>query len=143
MRQIFKDALKKAKFPLDGKLDLNLTDKSPTKGVKKTPSKNAKTPLKQTKTPSKQVQKALLSPEKTPKSRRAPTKRSLENPSGPEQASKKPLYRDSGTQTSPAFVIAAKAAKRAMKLKSQGKDLILSVKKCRTNSCLIKKITSH
>ena len=89
---MFKSALTKAKYPLDGKIDFS----TPKNAPKKVSARKKSSPLKR---------KVLnYSTEES-------------EPENSEPKKTKKIMKDQGSQTSPAFVKAAKAAKRTMRSK--------------------------
>ena len=106
-RNIFRDGLKKRKIPLDGKVDFSLP-KSPTKkprNVNATPESGAKKRKKS-------VERAKPSPAKKAKS---PLKVSKETSAKKRKTPDEKRYADQACQTSPAFVKAAREARKAGK----------------------------
>ena len=115
-RDIFKAGLKKRKYPFDGKIDFS-APKTPAKKVGKS-STPAKSPSK----------KAAATPKV-----KATAKVKAATPASTKKATKTPVvkggrvtkvkkYKDSSSQTSPAFVKAAKAAKERQRLLEQQKQ---------------------
>ena len=96
-RAMFQKALKKAKFPLDGKIDFATPKNAPKK------VRNRSTPKRKAAADS-SISEVEDSFEESPAKK---TKKS------PLKKVRKVAMKDAGCQTSPAFVKAAKAAKRA------------------------------
>lgn len=140
-RKFFSDALKKAKYPLDGKVDFAIAKSSPVKstGGTSTPRSAAarrKEPVVMPAklSPTKRSPRIKLAGSETPKSaiKKSPAKRSRLTPKSPKMMSArsetpKPngvsKFKESGTQTSPAFVKAAKAAARSRKGASSNSEI--------------------
>ena len=111
-RGMFQKALKKAKFPLDGKIDFATPKNAPKKVRRSTPKRKAAADSSIS-----EVEETDEDSEieiKTPASKK--TKKSSPKKSPLKQV-RKVAMKDQGCQTSPAFVKAAKAAKRAGKSK--------------------------
>ena len=101
-RAMFQKALKKAKFPLDGKIDFATPKNAPKKvRNRSTPKRKAAadSSISEVEDSFEEVQVTTPAAKKTKKS--------------PLKKVRKVAMKDAGCQTSPAFVKAAKAAKRA------------------------------
>ena len=101
-RAMFQKALKKAKFPLDGKIDFATPKNAPKKvRNRSTPKRKAAadSSISEVEDSFEEVQVTTPAAKKTKKS--------------PLKKVSKVVMKDAGCQTSPAFVKAAKAAKRA------------------------------
>ena len=101
-RAMFQKALKKAKFPLDGKIDFATPKNAPKKvRNRSTPKRKAAadSSISEVEDSFEEVQVTTPAAKKTKKS--------------PLKKVRKVATKDAGCQTSPAFVKAAKAAKRA------------------------------
>ena len=106
-RAMFQKALKKAKFPLDGKIDFATPKNAPKKVRRSTPKRKAKADSSISEAAEDDDSSDEEVQVKTPAAKK--TKKSPLKKVRKEQVAMK----DAGCQTSPAFVKAAKAAKRA------------------------------
>lgn len=130
-RKMFRDALIKRKYPLDGKIDFSIP-KTPAKKVRKSsPVKKRKSVVVSSAEDSESPSEIDESIEEEPvpvKRRRSPVKK--ESKSKPT-AKRVALMKDSSSQTSPAFVKAASAARRAAKNNPEMEEF---VKKAKTSA---------
>merc|ERR1739838_512518 len=108
-RQMFKTALTKAKYPLDGKIDFTSPKKAPKKVRKSSPLKRKADLFSDEDAENGDDSNTddSLVQDKPVKKRKSPVKKAAK-----KTVVKKAAMKDQGCQTSPAFVKAAKAARR-------------------------------
>merc|ERR1739838_608062 len=119
-RQMFKTALTKAKYPLDGKIDFTSPKKAPKKVRKSSPLKRKADLFSDEDAENGDDSNTddSLVQDKPVKKRKSPVKKAVKKTESPVKKAakktvvKKAAMKDQGCQTSPAFVKAAKAARR-------------------------------